>query len=82
MLSLAVGSIDGTVVETMDGHAKSLYSGVVMTEEVLKKIFSRHGLAQIKPEGELFDPNLHEAVFEVPAEQVGLITLPTEGCVH
>lgn len=70
MLNLAISSIDGTVVDTMDGHAKSLYNGVVMTEEVLKKIFSRHGLVQITPEGEPFNPNLHEAVFEVPAEQV------------
>ncbi|KAK6011250.1 putative co-chaperone GrpE [Ostertagia ostertagi] len=38
-----------------------------MTKTVLLKTFKRHGLVQVNPMGEKFDPNLHEAVFQVPA---------------
>jgi len=36
-----------------------------MTETQLVKVFTRHGLVQIRPtEGEKFDPNIHEAMFQ------------------
>ena len=73
MLGLAIRSMEGS--EVMDGHTMSLYSGVVLTEEVLQKVFARHGLVPIKAEGEPFDPNYHDAVFEVSSEQVGPISL-------
>ena len=41
-----------------------------MTKEVLLKVFNKHGLVPVRPEGLKFDPNLHEAVFEVPHDQV------------
>lgn len=50
---------------------KALNDGVEMTQSVLQKIFSRHGLKLVSPEGEKFDPNLHDAVFQVPKDQVG-----------
>lgn len=38
-----------------------------MTETQLLKVFSKHGLKQISPsEGDAFDPNFHDAVFQVP----------------
>lgn len=49
---------------------KNLYEGVAMTKEVLLKVFARHGLVSVSPEGHKFDPNLHEAIFEIPKEQV------------
>jgi len=45
---------------------RSLYEGVVMTDAVLHKTFTEHGLQKSWPMGEKFDPNLHEALFEVP----------------
>ncbi|CAG2100399.1 unnamed protein product [Medioppia subpectinata] len=43
---------------------KSLYSGLQMTEKQLQSVFKRHGLIQMNPIGEKFDPNSHHALFE------------------
>lgn len=45
---------------------KSLYEGVTMTEKMLVKTFEEHGLKRIWPMDEKFDPNLHNALFEMP----------------
>jgi molecular chaperone GrpE len=42
-----------------------LVSGVEATERELLGVFERHGIARIDPKGEKFDPNLHQAMFEV-----------------
>lgn len=45
----------------------SMYSGLVLTEKCLLKIFERNNLVQINPaEGDKFDPNFHDAIFRVP----------------
>lgn len=46
---------------------KAMIEGVEMTDRQLVTIFERHGIREITPQpGERFDPNLHEAMFEVP----------------
>ena len=45
---------------------KALYEGVVMTEKTLLKTFEKHGLVKVWPLDEKFDPNLHDALFEMP----------------
>jgi len=46
---------------------KQLYEGLQLTESQLIKVFTRHGLIQISPaEGDKFDPNIHEALFQQP----------------
>lgn len=45
---------------------KALYDGVVMTETVLLKTFEENGLKRMWPMDEKFDPNLHNALFEMP----------------
>jgi molecular chaperone GrpE len=49
-----------------DETVKALVTGVEATERELLAIFERRGLTRIEPMGQTFDPNLHEAVFEVP----------------
>lgn len=44
-----------------------LKDGVVMTDGILMKILEKEGVKRYDPSGESFDPNLHEALFEVPA---------------
>lgn len=44
----------------------NLYNGLKMTEEILLNTLKRHGLEKVDPMGEVFDPNKHEAVFQVP----------------
>ncbi|EDV27988.1 uncharacterized protein TRIADDRAFT_21754 [Trichoplax adhaerens] len=46
-------------------HFKSLYEGLKLTESQLQKVFSAHGLRKIYPINEKFDPNFHEALFQV-----------------
>lgn len=44
---------------------KQLYDGVTMTQTQLTKIFQKHGLVAMRPLGEKFDPNRHEAIFQL-----------------
>lgn len=51
-------------------HLKNLYEGLTMTKASLDQVFKRNGLAMINPLNEKFDPNLHEALFQQPVENV------------
>ena len=59
---------DGTR-EKADEAIKNLLSGIEMTERELLQVFERHGIRRLEPLGEKFDPNLHQAVFEVPTAE-------------
>ncbi|MBE7217984.1 MAG: nucleotide exchange factor GrpE [Caulobacteraceae bacterium] len=51
---------------------KQLYAGVEMTERALQAAFQRNGLKQVNPDrGARFDPHVHQAMMEQPAEGVG-----------
>jgi molecular chaperone GrpE len=45
---------------------KNLIAGVEVTERELLNVFQRHGIRKIEALGAKFDPNLHQAMFEVP----------------
>uniref|UniRef100_A0A915PR31 GrpE protein homolog n=1 Tax=Setaria digitata TaxID=48799 RepID=A0A915PR31_9BILA len=68
ILDLAVSAVKKEELEK-NVSLKNLFEGLEMTRTVLQKTFVKHGLRQISPEGEKFDPALHEAVFQVPKEQ-------------
>lgn len=53
-------------VEKAMGLLRSLKDGVVMTDNILMKILEKEGVQRYDPTGEKFDPNLHDALFEVP----------------
>jgi molecular chaperone GrpE len=44
---------------------KSLVEGVELTERDLLKTLERHGVRRLEPEGSKFDPNMHQAMFEL-----------------
>ena len=48
----------------------SLYDGLKMTETILMQTLKKHGLERFDPSenGEQFNPNLHEATFQMPVE--------------
>lgn len=48
-----------------DGALKTLLEGVELTERDLLKTLEKYGIKQIDPQGQRFDPNLHQAMFEV-----------------
>lgn len=43
-----------------------LYTGVRMTRDVFLNTLKKHGIEKLDPIGEVFDPNKHEATFELP----------------
>lgn len=54
---------------------KTVVDGVAMVLEQLKGVLERHGLREVNPAGQKFDPHLHEAIShlaspEVPEEHV------------
>ncbi len=49
---------------------KTLSEGVEMTERELLNALEKNGVSKIDPEGEKFDPNFHQAMFEVPNPEV------------
>jgi molecular chaperone GrpE len=51
----------------MKESQRVLHEDLQMTELQLLKVFKRHMLEKIAPaEGEKFDPNFHEALFQQP----------------
>jgi molecular chaperone GrpE len=54
--------------EAAEGSMKALLEGVDLTERDLLKKLETHGVKKLAPEGQKFDPNFHQAMFEVPDE--------------
>ncbi|MGH6991492.1 MAG: nucleotide exchange factor GrpE [Stellaceae bacterium] len=48
-----------------DPVARNLLAGVAATERELLAAFERHGIRRIDPDGERFDHNFHQAIYEV-----------------
>jgi len=42
---------------------------VEITQKELQKVFERYGIKTVNPQGETFDHNLHQAMFEVESEE-------------
>jgi len=53
-----------------DAGMKALIEGVELTERELLKALEKNGVRQFTPEREKFDPNVHQAMFEVPDPSV------------
>ena len=58
-----------------DGGVKALLDGVELTERELLKMLEKHGITKFEPVGEKFNPNFHQAMFEVsdPAVAPGTV---------
>lgn len=54
---------------------KNIFIGVEATERVLLQLFEKNGIKKIDPQGQVFDPNQHEVIFEseLPGEKAGTI---------
>lgn len=57
---------DAAEPEKHTKEMKDLVEGVKITQNMFNNTLKRHGLERFEPVGEPFDPNVHEAVFEVP----------------
>ncbi len=52
--------------DDLDETMKNLVIGVEMISREMTNVLERHGITRIMPMGEKFDPNKHQAMFEVP----------------
>ncbi|KAJ8942668.1 hypothetical protein NQ314_009990 [Rhamnusium bicolor] len=77
VLSKATETVPKEEVNDRNPHLKSLYEGLLMTEAQLKSVFKRHGLEQMDPIDEKFNPNYHEALFqqEVEGKESGTVVI-------
>ncbi|HVV63234.1 MAG TPA: nucleotide exchange factor GrpE [Pseudolabrys sp.] len=51
--------------ESADANVKALLEGVELTERELLKVLEKNGVKKFSPQGEKFDPNFHQAMYEV-----------------
>lgn len=58
-----------------DAGFKALIEGVDLTERAMLVALERHGVKKLAPEGEKFDPNFHQAMFEIPNPDVPASTV-------
>jgi molecular chaperone GrpE len=61
----ALAALDAELREKADAGVKALLDGVELTERELLKVLENHGVRKFEPLGEKFDPNLHQAMYEV-----------------
>lgn len=75
-LRRALESLPETARTAGEAALKALIEGVELTERDLLKTMERHGVRRIDPQGEKFDPNLHQAMFEAPDAEIakGLVS--------
>ena len=75
-LRRALDSVTEEARQAADSTIKPMLEGVELTERDLLKTLERHHIRKIHPEGERFDPNLHQAMFEAedPALPAGTVT--------
>lgn len=59
-----------TTQEDITAEMKALIEGINMVSSELGNIFERQGISKLNPKGEKFDPNFHQAMFEVPTSEL------------
>ena len=64
-LRRALDAIPAEARASGDAGYSALIEGVEMTERAMLSALERHGVKKIEPHGERFDPNFHQAMFEV-----------------
>ena len=69
-LRRALEAIPAEAREAGDAGFNALIEGVEMTERSMLSALERHGVRKLDPVGEKFDPNFHQAMFEVPNPEV------------
>lgn len=66
----ALESVPADQRASAEGAFKGLIDGIELTERDLAKNLERHGVKPVDPNGQKFDPNRHQAMFEVPNPDV------------
>jgi len=69
-LSRALEHLPAEARASAEASIRSMIEGVELTARDLEAVLSRHGVKKLDPKGQKFDPNLHQAMFEVPDANV------------
>lgn len=69
-LRRAIETLPEDARTSADATMTALIEGVEMTERGMLATLERHGVRKIEAEGQKFDPNFHQAMFEVPNPNV------------
>ena len=69
-LSRAIEALPEQARRSEDKGFIALIEGVEMTARDMGGALERHGVKKLDPDGERFDPNYHQAMFEVPNPEV------------
>ena len=65
VLNKAISLVPKEQLEKESQYLRDMHKGLQLTESQMLKVFSKHGLVQENPLGEKFDPNKHDALFQV-----------------
>lgn len=69
-LSRALSALSEKDRDALSEPGKNLLGGIEMTEKELHTALARHGVTAIAAQpGDTFDPNLHQAVANIPSDQ-------------
>ncbi|OAI27310.1 nucleotide exchange factor GrpE [Methylosinus sp. R-45379] len=69
-LRRAVDSVPAQAREGLEQSVATFIEGVELTERDFVSRLARFGVKKIEAQGQRFDPNQHEALFEIPDESV------------
>lgn len=69
-LGRALAVVDPAMREAADSTFKTLLEGVELTNRELAKSLEKHGVRLLNPMDQKFDPNFHQAMFEIPDDSV------------
>jgi molecular chaperone GrpE len=68
-LSRALAAVPEEERAIIDDVMRKFLDGIEMTERELLNVFQRHNIRKLEPVGQKFDPNYHQAMFEVPTSE-------------
>jgi molecular chaperone GrpE len=68
-LSRTLAAVPPEERDIIDDVMKKFLIGIEMTERELLNVFQRHNLRKLETVGQKFDPNFHQALFEVPTSE-------------
>jgi molecular chaperone GrpE len=69
-LQRALDAVPAEARAAADPGLKALIEGVELTERSLHNALEKNGVRKFDPAGEKFDPNVHQAMYEVPDPSV------------
>jgi molecular chaperone GrpE len=68
-LSRALAAVPAEERAVVDDVIKKFLDGIELTERELLSVFQRNNIRKLETVGQKFDPNFHQAMFEVPTAE-------------